>query len=69
MTTVTAFVELLLGFVPFAVIVLTIVATAYAATKLFPAFGTKVSAVFDALFGVDKNYDHKHKTGYTSHRW
>lgn len=70
MTTLSAFADLVLGFVPFFGIALAIVTALWAATKLFPSFGEMVSDVFDGLFGVDDDYDEKYQTGYTpSNRW
>lgn len=71
MQTLSLFIDMLLGFVPFVGLAFLITASLWAATKLFPAFGAGMDAMFDGLFGVDADYDEKHDTGYTStsNRW
>jgi len=66
MQTLFAFVELVLGFVPFVAIVLATLTAVWAATKLFPAFGEWFEETTDGLFGVDAEYDEKYDTGYAS---
>jgi hypothetical protein len=58
------FVEFVLGFVPLIAIVLTIVSTVWAATKLSPTFEAWFENVTEKMFGTDKDYDERHETGY-----
>lgn len=66
MHTLVAFIEFVLAFVPFAVIVLATVTALWIATKLIPTFGARVNETIDRLFGVDEEYDTKYNTGYAS---
>lgn len=66
MHTLLAFIEFVLGFVPFIVTILVIATALWAATKLFPTLGSQMSELMDRLFGVDADYDEKYNTGYAS---
>lgn len=66
MTTLVAFAELVLGFVPMIVIVLAIATALWAATKLLPSFGAWFDEFFERIMGTDAEYDQKHNTGYSS---
>lgn len=66
MTTLVAFIEFVLGFVPFIAVVLAITTVLWIASKLLPSFGAWVDETFERLMGVDAEYDEKHNTGYSS---
>lgn len=70
MTTIAAFAALLLGYVPMIVVVAVVVTTLWIATKAFPKFGAQLHAIYDAIMGVNEEYDLKHNTGYVNpRRW
>jgi hypothetical protein len=60
MHTLALFVEFVLGFAPFALVVAAIITALWAATKLFPSFGAWCAETFDRLMGVDAEYDEKY---------
>jgi len=64
MQTLVAFIEFVLGFVPFFGSALVFTAIVWAATKLLPAFGVWMDGLGERMFGVDDEYDEKYNTGY-----